>query len=84
VLAECGRRAYQCVSALDLKLGGEPRPLQDTQLSPLRRREIVLCRQMLSQRRQQRVPSLWLGLFTVETWKETSAKNNLLPNKIDN
>ena len=51
-------RAYQCVSALDLKLGGEPRPLQDTQLSPLGRREIVLCRQMLSQRRQQRVPSL--------------------------
>ena len=32
--------------------------LQDTQLSPRQRREIVLCRQMLSQRRQQRVPSL--------------------------
>jgi len=44
VLAEGGRRVYQCIGALDPEFCREPRPLQDPQLSPLWRCKIVLRR----------------------------------------
>ncbi len=61
MLAECSRRSYQGVSSLDLKFRREPWLLQDPELSPLRRCEVVLCPKMFSQRSQQYVPSLVAG-----------------------
>jgi hypothetical protein len=58
MLAEGGRRPDQGVGPLDFQFRREPRPSQHAEFSPIRRGQVVLRGEMLSQRRQQRVPSL--------------------------
>ena len=58
MLAEGSRRPDQRVGPLNLQFRREPWPPQHTSLRPLRRGKIMPCGQMLSQCRQQCVPSI--------------------------
>ncbi|SRR5216683_86187 len=73
-LTERCRCPDQGVGPLDPELRREPPLLQNTQLSPLRRREIMLRRKMLSQRRQQHVSSL-----VTSTWRLGAQQRGLHP-----
>jgi hypothetical protein len=57
MLAECSRRPDQCIGPLNLQFRREPWPPQHASLRLLRRGKIMPCGEMLSKRRQQRVPS---------------------------
>jgi hypothetical protein len=72
MLAEGSRCPDQGIGPLNLQLRGEPRPPQHASLRPLWRGKIMPCDEMLSQSRQQRVPSIiadwdWLSFPTLIT-----------------
>jgi hypothetical protein len=58
MLTERRRRPDQRVGTLDGELSGKPRPPQHPRLRPLRRCEVMLSAQMLSQRGEQSIPAL--------------------------
>jgi hypothetical protein len=58
VLAEGGRRVHERIGPLNPKLGREPRPSENPQLSPAWRGETMLCRKMLGQGCQQSILAL--------------------------
>jgi hypothetical protein len=57
MLAECSWRPDQGIGPLNLQFRGKPWPPQHASLRPLWRGKIMPCGEMLSKRRQQRVPS---------------------------
>ena len=64
MLAEGRRRPDQGIGPLNFQFRREPRALQHAQFSPVRRGQVVLRGEMLSQRRQERVPPLTVRWFS--------------------